>query len=97
MDFDFSLVDNLTDEWLENWDAGIDIAYGRSLAAMGFAGDEPVYVYLTYPEFNRATFETFKADVRKHAEADAPRLTASYFSIGYSKNGFVFGVKLIKL
>lgn len=97
MEFDYSLIDNLTEEWLAAWEAGNDIAFGRSLAVMPFAGDEVDYVYLTYPEFNRATFETFKADLAKQTKLEAQRLTVSYFSIGYCKNGFIFGAKLIQL
>ena len=95
MSVDAKLIKDLVDEYLENWEQGKDVAWGRGLGFEMCFGEGPKHVAVTYPEFNRVAFEQFIKRVEGVEVSPFHTSMVNYFSVGINKNGFQLSAEII--
>lgn len=86
---DVSLVNSSADSYLEQWEAGHDIAVGIGLGTTVPHSELLRHVSKVYSDFTRESFDDFAKEVIKQTTGGTTEQYVKYMQVGYTKEGFL--------
>ena len=86
---DVSLINSSADSYLEQWEAGKDVAFGIGMGSRTPHSELLRHVSKSYTDFNRETFDDFAKVVIQNTTGAKTEQFVQHIQVGYSKAGFM--------